>query len=69
MQGIQLIFNNGEQTPFFRGIFPHDDETVYSIDIDPDQSISGVSMRIKGDNLNGIRFTNEQGDDIINHTW
>ena len=56
LHGIQLVFANGDETPFFLGHDLHQPEIMHEIPVDPNVMITGIQMKMWKGNLTGIRL-------------
>ena len=74
LHGIQLVFANGDETPFFLGHDLHQPEIMHEIPVDPTVIITGIQMKMWKDNLTGIRLHSLGEFDstnfpFVDYTW
>lgn len=69
LHGIQLIFSNDSQTPYFKGFETTDELHETTLDLDEGKQVASIQMKLFRDQLTGIRMIDAAGEYIINYTW
>ena len=70
LDGIQLFFSDTSHSPLFKAADTNE-ETVQEkyLDLDTTRTISGIQMKMFGDNLTGIRMIDAQDNYLVDYTW
>ena len=68
LSGIQLVFTNGEATPFL-GTQDSEFMEVKSMAVDEERTVRYISMLTSGTGIEGIRLLDEVGSTIVDHIW
>ena len=69
LHGIQLFFNEGSASPYFKGFDTEDELRETYFELEPSQEIAGIQMKLYKDELTGIRMFDYEDNFIIDYTW
>ena len=74
LNGIQLVFANGDESPFLGKDHSAGYTEEHEISVDPTQIITGIQMKMWKDNLTGIRLHSlgefdQENFPFVDYTW